>query len=809
MNTSTTTPTEQHPATASLPVVTLEDHLAALYPAGTPGDLLAYVTKPCRRRFGVPTNLDAFVRKIMQLDGQGLDVYLTVNTLDGAAVRKRNSKARGNEEEVKAVVALVADVDAAGKDGHNYPPQARILQALADMPLPASIVIVSGKPDAGLHPYWLLREPFIIHGNEDRDRIKTISTRWQRLLKAKLAPYDLDSTFDLVRVLRPIGTTNHKYGTTVKALIFDPQRRYRLEDFDQHLPPPPAPPPVTYRPFDANPNSIISRARAYVGKIPGAVSGQNGHDATFHVACVLVCGFGLSVDDAFPILAEWNQTCQPPWSEEELRHKLDGAQRQDGERGYLLRDPPPENHRHNGKSCSTREHRAENFPLTDTGLAERFALQHGDDIRFCFAWGKWLVWDNTRWKIDDGGMVEQLGKRTVRSIFREAADEPDDARRKALASFAKSSESATKRSAMLTLARSEPPIPITPEVLDKNAWILNCPNGKLDLQTGQLHEHRREDYVTKLCPVEYRPDALCPIWLATLDKCFDRTYDLIDFVQRFAGYCLTGDVSEQILTIWHGIGANGKSTILNALMEMLGLDYSMKATADLLLMKRDSAHPTALTDLHGKRLVACIETDEGRKLAEALVKELTGGDPIRARRMREDFWQFNPTHKVVLACNHRPTVGGTDHAIWRRLKLVPFNVVIPPAERDKQLPAKLREELTGILAWAVRGCLDWQKIGLGEPKAIIDATADYQIAEDVLMNFLAECCIIAPDAKVKAADLVDAYKEYSGDKDMTTRKLTVMVTEKGIERQKSNGLWYRGVGLLNSGTTERQNDFTL
>src|SRR5208283_4668705 len=230
-------------------------------------------------------------------------------------------------------------------------------------------------------------------------------------------------------------------------------------------------------------------------------------------------------------------------------------------------------------------------------------------------------------------------------------------------------------------------------------------------------------------------DAVCRTWLAVLEKIFNRDSEVIGYLQRFTGYSLTGDVSEQVLNIWHGVGANGKSTVANTIMEMLGSDYAMKAAADLLLAKWDNDHPTALTDLHGKRFVACIETDDGRRLAEALVKELTGGDPIRARRMREDFWQFMPTHKVVLACNHRPTVRGTDHAIWRRLKLVPFNVVIPPNERDKQLPAKLRDELPGILAWAVRGCLDWQRHGLEDPKAIIAATADYQNAEDVLLNF--------------------------------------------------------------------------
>jgi hypothetical protein len=316
--------------------VTLGQHLAALYPPGTPGELLAYVKKPFRRRFGRASNPEWFANQIRQLDRQGFDVCLTINILDGQSIRQRGRSTRGNETEVTAVVAIVADVDAAEKDGHNYPPQARIFQALADMPLPASIIVLSGRADGGLHVYWLLLTPFIIHTDEDRRRIKRISERWQRLLKAKLAPYDLDSTFDLVRVLRPISTTNHKYGTTVKELVFDPGRRYGLEDFERHLPPPPPPPPIAHRPTGANPDSVVERARAYVGRIPGAVSGQGGHNATFHVACCLILGFGLSVNDAFPILTDWNQSCVPPWTEADLMHKLDGANAMPGERGHLL-----------------------------------------------------------------------------------------------------------------------------------------------------------------------------------------------------------------------------------------------------------------------------------------------------------------------------------------------------------------------------------------------------------------------------------------------------------------------------------------
>ena len=361
------------------------------------------------------------------------------------------------------------------------------------------------------------------------------------------------------------------------------------------------------------------------------------------------------------------------------------------------------------------------------------------------------------------------------------------------------------------IVRSEPSIPGTPDAFDTNVWVLNCPNGQLDLRTGTLSEHRREDYITKLCPVEYGADAICPTWLATLDTCLNHNSELIDYLQRFVGYCLTGNASEQVLNIWHGTGANGKSTILNALMDILGLDYAMKANTNLLLRRRNPDHPTGLTDLHGKRLVACIESDDGRCLAEALVKELTGGDPIRARRMRENFWQFTPTHKIVLACNHRPAVQGMDHGIWRRLKLIPFTVVIPDEERDKDLPAKLRHEYPGILAWAVCGCFEWQRHGLGEPTAVAEATAVYRGGENVLENFFHENCIIAPEATVKAADLLAAYKNWSGERDLTTRKLTRMLTEAeiGVKSYTSNGLWYRGVGLSANGTTERRNDSGL
>ncbi len=334
-----------------------------------------------------------------------------------------------------------------------------------------------------------------------------------------------------------------------------------------------------------------------------------------------------------------------------------------------------------------------------------------------------------------------------------------------------------------------------PQDLDSDNWLLNVANGTLDLRTGQLAPHDPQQMITKLCPVEYQPGAHCSAWLKMLGEIFMGRQSLVEYVQRFLGYCLTGSVVEQILAIFWGVGANGKSTLLDLILDLLGEDYAMKAPTDLLMAKRQQSHPTEQADLHGKRLVACVETDQGRRMAESLVKEITGGDKIRARRMREDYWQFSATHKIVLACNHKPSVRGTDHAIWRRLRLVPFDRVFLPNEQDKHLGQKLRKELPGILAWCVRGSLEWQRVGLGTPEEVTAATSDYQIEQDQITNFLSETCLIGGGFQVRAGVLFEAYRKWSGDKYVTQCEFGRELQTRGFQKVKSNGVWYRGIGL--------------
>ncbi len=451
------------------------------------------------------------------------------------------------------------------------------------------------------------------------------------------------------------------------------------------------------------------------------------------------------------------------------------------------------------------------FHTTDLGNARRLVHRHGLDLRYCDPWGKWFTWDGTRWCDDDTRAFERHAKDTVLSIYQEAYQATDPGKREELAKHAMRSEDIKRVRAMIDLARSEPGIPVVPSQLDSNAWLLNCINGTVDLKTGKLRPHSRDDMITKLCAVSYDPDAKPMLWYEFLTKIFAGRSKLIHYIQRLLGYCLTGDVSEQILPIFWGSGANGKSTLLNVILDMLGQDYAIKAASDLLMTKHNDTHPTEKADLFGRRLVACVETDENRRLAETLVKDLTGGDRVRARRMREDFWEFAPTHKPILCTNHRPVIRGTDHAIWRRIRLVPFTVVIPEAEQDKQLPEKLRAELPGILAWCVAGCMEWQREGLGTPEEVKTATAEYRSEQDILGEFIQECCLVHREARTRAGAIYQAYQAWckrTGEQETSKSMFGRSLEERGFTSDRGTGgvrLWL-GIGVQ-SDASDANEDF--
>jgi putative DNA primase/helicase len=317
---------------------------------------------------------------------------------------------------------------------------------------------------------------------------------------------------------------------------------------------------------------------------------------------------------------------------------------------------------------------------------------------------------------------------------------------------------------MIALASSQPGIPVLAEELDRNPMLLNCRNGTLDLKTGILKRHRQEDLITKMAPVRYDPTAQCPTWLEFLNRIFGGDEELVLYVQKVIGYALTGKVNEKALFVFNGGGNNGKTTLLETVRALLG-DYAGIVEIDMLMQNgRDDVRDRAIALLVGKRFITSSEAQEGQRLHEAKVKHLTGMGRLQGRHIYGSPFEFDPQFKLFVDANHKPEIRGTDNAIWDRIHLIPSNVSIPKEEQDRDLGNKLRAELSGILVWAVEGCLAWQKEGLKLPRAVTDAGRLYRTESDVVGDFIADCCVKEPEGFVLAADLYKAYKQWSSDR---------------------------------------------
>lgn len=439
------------------------------------------------------------------------------------------------------------------------------------------------------------------------------------------------------------------------------------------------------------------------------------------------------------------------------------------------------------------------FNNTDLGNAKRLVQVQGKDMRFCHPWGTWMVWDGKRWSNDDTGAAERKAKDTIMSLYDIASKSEDFTIRESLTKHALKSESAARISSMLSLTRSEPGIPVLPDDIDRDPWLFNCANGTLNLKTGQLEPHNRANFITKTSSIEYDPKAPYLKWQEFLYTIMDGNRELVQFLKRAIGYSMTARTTEHVIFFLYGNGANGKSTFIEAIRSVLG-DYSQQMPTDSLMAKdRGNGIPNDIARLKGARFVACSETEEGRRLSEVQVKQLTGGDTISARFLHGEFFDFRPTHKLFVTTNHKPIIRGTDDGIWRRIRLVPFAVTIPEANRDPLLLQKLREESAGILAWAVQGCLEWQKNGLGLPSEVKQATDEYRREMDALGDFLKDCCEEISMYTVPASDLYKAYQDWcesGGEFCYSQRKFGAALTERGFDRKRYGaGMIYNGLKL--------------
>jgi putative DNA primase/helicase len=353
------------------------------------------------------------------------------------------------------------------------------------------------------------------------------------------------------------------------------------------------------------------------------------------------------------------------------------------------------------------------------------------------------------------------------------------------------------------MARADRKHAATTEQWDANLWLLNMIRNAADCKTGRLKPHEREDYMTKMTLAS--PERGCPTWEKFLSDVTDGDAELQRYLARVAGYALTGVTSEHVMFFLYGTGANGKSVFVNTLAAVWG-DYATHAPIETFMETRGDRHPTDLAKLRGARLVIATEVSQGNRWDEAKIKALTGGDTISARFMRQDFFDYKPQFKLMVAGNHKPSLRHVDEAIRRRLHLIPFTVTIPPERRDKTLPDKLLAEAGGILGWAVEGCLEWQRTGLKPPARVLEATEEYFETQDVLGRWIEECCVAGPNQTVTTEELFQSWKawaEKTGEYVGSMKSLSQTLSARGFQRWKhptSRRKGFRGIGVMGNET---------
>ncbi|NEW58586.1 hypothetical protein GV794_23500 [Nocardia cyriacigeorgica] len=427
-------------------------------------------------------------------------------------------------------------------------------------------------------------------------------------------------------------------------------------------------------------------------------------------------------------------------------------------------------------------------------MATRLVSEHGGKLLHVHNVG-WHFWTGSRWEPDERRNAPRLVRRTLVTACQVAVTGKD---RQLMADVHRCNSAAGIRGT-LDIASYDESIAATVADLDADPYSLNCANGTLDLRTLLLRDHDPGDRITHLCRGGYDPDAGAPLWDAFLARVLPDG-EVREFVRRYAGVALLGAVREHKLVILKGIGRNGKTVFYNALAYALG-SYATVAESELFLLREHgSAHPTGMMDLRGARWVVVSESDQGRRLAEATVKRLTGGDPITARHLYKDHVTFEPSHTPVLVTNHLPKVSADDHALWSRLLVVDFSVVIPDAEQDPALSERLRREADGILSWAVRGWQDYQRIGLSPPAAVLATTDQYRTDSDAVARFIDEVCVVGPLQRVHAAELFDVWTSWcaeDGGPPGSKRAFGLALDSRGFESAKGTGgvRWRMGIGL--------------
>lgn len=455
------------------------------------------------------------------------------------------------------------------------------------------------------------------------------------------------------------------------------------------------------------------------------------------------------------------------------------------------------------------------YNFSDVGNAERLVAIYGKNLRYSPNRGKWLVWNGKYWKPDDDGQVERLAQAVVKKIQIAGNELEGDSEelqdyKAAIKKFVLRSESDGRLKAMVNQARIMKGIPVSMEEMDRDKFLLNLNNGTLDLHTGRLHKHRREDNITRIVKIDYKSKADCPNWKEFINTIFDGDTELMDYVQKAVGYTLTGATTEQCFFMLYGNGANGKSTFLHAISEIMG-DYEEAIRGKTIMKKVNNDGATGdLAKLQGKRYVVCSELNEGDSFDEDLIKQLTGGeDTIAVRFMYAEEFKMRPQMKLWIGTNEKPKIKGTSHGVWRRPRLIPFLHTFSDEEKNENFFEEcIRPELPGILKWAVEGCLKWQTEGLAAPEKVKLANEEYRGEMDVMAMFLDECCLVGEQYTCSITSLYDVYCKWCQDNrvhELSSILFGKKLRDRGFEKSRSKtARYWEGIGIA---TEEQQQVF--
>lgn len=449
------------------------------------------------------------------------------------------------------------------------------------------------------------------------------------------------------------------------------------------------------------------------------------------------------------------------------------------------------------------------YPFDDTGNAHRLIDLFGQDIRYSYIDKKWLYYDGRKWCVDNCGAIERVADKAIdamaaeEKLYIQQAAEDDEMgeasdRLKAFRKHYKASRSNKSKNAMVKEAQHH--VPVMPSQLDKYKMHINTPSGVLDLKTGELRPHNPEAYFTKITSVEYSDKADCPLWLQFLDDIFGGNKDLIRYVQKAVGYSLTGSTAEQCVFFLFGTGRNGKSTFLDVIRDIMG-DYASNIQPETIMIRptQSNAVNSDIARLKGARLVTSVEPNEGVRINEGLLKQLTGDDVVTARKLYGDEFEFKPEFKLWMATNHKPIIRGTDTGIWRRVHMIPFTMQIPEDKIDRKLKYKLHRELPAIFSWAVDGCVLYQREGLSMPLAVLNMVKEYRREMDVISAFVDDRCVEGEGRYESAAALYAAYVEWcdaNNEYKMSNTKFGAEMAKKYKKIHTRNGKSYQGLALI-------------